>query len=321
MRDGKAVAVIGGGVIGYTCALELARGGHAVTVLTADPPEGTVSAVAAAIWFPFHVAPADAVMRWGSTSFETFTGLAEDPATGVLMRSGLVVHRDSDPDLSWTPAVPDHRPAEPGQVPPGAKSATRCTVPVIEMSRYLPWLVEQASAAGVRTRNTRVHDLDHVGVDADSVVVAAGLRSGELTGDTSMVPVRGQVVRRANPGLTDWIVDDDNPAGLTYVVPRGQDVVCGGTAEDDVTDTRVDPQTEQAILQRTSALVPELSDAPVLTRAVGLRPERESVRLDHQTHNGQSFVCCYGHGGAGVTLSWGCARDVAKLVADAGDVH
>jgi D-amino-acid oxidase len=313
-RDGKAVAVIGGGVIGYTCALELARDGHAVTVLTADPPENTVSAVAAAIWFPFHTGLSDAVMRWASTSFEVFSGLSGDPAIGVSMRPGLVLHRHSDPDLGWTSAVPDHGPAEPEALPPGVTSAIRCTVPVIEMSRYLPWLVEQASAAGVRTQNTPVRHLDQVDDPCDVVVVAAGLRSGELTGDTSMVPVRGQVVRLANPGLTQWLIDDDNPAGLTYIVPRGRDVVCGGTADEGAADTRVDPQTERAILQRTTALVPALRDAPILTRAVGLRPVRESVRLDQRTDAGRSIISCYGHGGAGVTLSWGCAYDVVELV-------
>ena len=42
---------------------------------------------------------------------------------------------------------------------------------------------------------------------------------------TAGVPVQGQVVRLADPGLTGWVLDEDNPAGLTYVVPRGDDVV------------------------------------------------------------------------------------------------
>ena len=51
----RRVAVVGGGVIGLTCALELARAGHRVQVLSADPVEATTSAVAAALWFPYRV--------------------------------------------------------------------------------------------------------------------------------------------------------------------------------------------------------------------------------------------------------------------------
>ncbi|SNS42928.1 FAD dependent oxidoreductase [Geodermatophilus pulveris] len=45
----REVAVVGGGVVGLTCALLLARAGHRVRVHTADPVEATTSAVAAAI--------------------------------------------------------------------------------------------------------------------------------------------------------------------------------------------------------------------------------------------------------------------------------
>ena len=42
-----------------------------------------------------------------------------------------------------------------------------------------------------------------------------------------------------------------------------------------------------------------------------MRPE---VRLEAEGRT----VHCYGHGGAGVTLSWGCAEEVSRLVGQLG---
>jgi D-amino-acid oxidase len=78
--------------------------------------------------------------------------------------------------------------------------------------------------------------------------------------------------------------------------------------------TEPDPAVEDAVLRRVRALVPELRDAPVLSRAVGLRPGRPTVRLERVVHAGRPVIACYGHGGAGVTLSWGCAADVVRLL-------
>ena len=306
------MAVVGGGVVGLTCALELARAGHRVRVHTADPLEATTSAVAAAIWFPYRAAPAHAVLRWGATSLEVLTRLAADPATGVALRPGTVVHRTPEPDLWWTPGVAGIRPATAEELPPGAPAGTRCTLPVVDMGRYLPWLAATCASAGVETVPGRVGGLDEVA--GDVVVVAAGLASGALVDDDSGVPVQGQVVRLADPGLTGWVLDDDDPGGLTYVVPRGGDVVCGGTAVEGATGTEPDPEVEAAILERACALVPELRGQPVLSRAVGLRPGRPTVRLERLDVAGRPVVACYGHGGAGVTLSWGCAADVSGLV-------
>ena len=311
--DGRReVAVVGGGVVGLTCALELARAGHRVRLHTADPLEATTSAVAAAIWFPYRAAPADAVLRWGATSLGVLTGLAGDPATGVRLRPGTFVHRTPEPDLWWTPGVADVRPATAAELPPGAPAGTRCTLPVVDTGRYLPWLAAAGAAAGVRTVPGRVAALDEV--PGDVVVVATGLASGQLLGDDSCVPVQGQVVRLADPGLRDWVLDDDHPEGLTYVVPRGRDVVCGGTAVEGASGTEPDPEVEAAILRRACALVPALRGQPVLSRAVGLRPGRPTVRLERLDVDGRPVVACYGHGGAGVTLSWGCAAEVASLV-------
>jgi D-amino-acid oxidase len=67
-------------------------------------------------------------------------------------------------------------------------------------------------------------------------------------------------------------------------------------------------------------MVPALRSAEVLGHRVGLRPARPSVRLESVPHADGSpggVVHCYGHGGAGVTLAWGCADDVVTLVREA----
>jgi D-amino-acid oxidase len=56
--------------------------------------------------------------------------------------------------------------------------------------------------------------------------------------------------------------------------------------------------------------VPALRQARVLRHKVGLRPVRPAVRLERVG----DVVHCYGHGGAGITLSWGCADEVLARV-------
>jgi len=51
----------------------------------------------------------------------------------------------------------------------------------------------------------------------------------------------------------------------------------------------------------------------------GLRPYRDQTfRLEPENVGGKFVVHNYGHGGAGITLSWGCAEEVVDLVAAHG---
>ena len=68
------------------------------------------------------------------------------------------------------------------------------------------------------------------------------------------------------------------------------------------------------------ALLGEPSDsvapAEIVSVACGLRPVRSTVRLEREEMgSGRLVIHNYGHGGAGVTLSWGCAAEVAALLA------
>ncbi|HYN67373.1 MAG TPA: FAD-dependent oxidoreductase [Ornithinibacter sp.] len=308
------VTVIGGGVVGLSCALGLARAGHAVRCVRDAPVADTTSAVAGGLWFPYHVDPRDRVLAWGRVTLDRFTALAREPDAGVSIREGLVVERGVA-DRWWTEALPVWREAGADELPAGASGGVVATVPLVAMPVFLPWLETRCVEAGVELAPGHVTGLAEV--RGDVVVVAAGLGSGPMMGDSTGMPSRGQVALLANPGLTRWIVDDAHPDGMTYALPHPGWVVCGGTDGTGSWDTEPDPVVHEAILRRVREVVPELEGAQVLGARVGLRPVAPAVRLAASVVGGRPVVTCYGHGGAGVTLSWGCADEVVRLVGEA----
>src|SRR5258708_34713361 len=90
----RSILVIGAGVSGLTSALCLRRRGFEVTVLADRFAPRVTSVVAGALWaWPPAVGgqQSDQVSlarskAWGETSYEVFTDLARDAATGVFPR-------------------------------------------------------------------------------------------------------------------------------------------------------------------------------------------------------------------------------------------
>ena len=164
---------------------------------------------------------------------------------------------------------------------------------------------------------------------------------------------RGQVVRIGSQGFDKVLLNEDDPRRPTYVVPRLHDIVLGGTYQEGEEDCRVESEIHGDILKRCADLLIGYDQQFALSIAAlageafaaefgrrlgsdtasrgadsspvtllgdisddcGLRPARAEVclRVDALTP-AWYLIHNYGHGGSGVTLSWGCANEVATLL-------
>jgi len=309
------VLVLGGGVAGLSTALCLLQAGRRVRVAARAYLAGTTSAVAAAFWYPYRAYPEAMVAPWARASYARFAELARTvPEAGITRRETIEVFPQFAPPPVWASDLPDFEFVAAADLPPGYGAGHRFTSYVVETPIYLPWLMRQIEAAGGELQVHAYADLDEALRDCPQIVDCTGLGARELVPDPSVYAVRGQVVRVRNPGLSRVWIDEYSGGGITYIVPRSHDVVLGGTADEREEDTTPDPARTPGIVARCARLEPALADAEVLSLAVGLRPARPAVRLELEQRPGGRVVHNYGHGGAGVTLSWGCAAAAAHLL-------
>ena len=319
------VLVIGAGVIGLTTAICLAEAGVSVTIAAAELPQQTTSVAAGALWGPHLVGKDERIKRWAAVTLDRL-GELRAPEIGanalegiVRTACGIVATATADDEPPEYAAEGNVSPCEPGEIPAGYRSGWRLTAPLIAMPGYLDYLAQRFGRAGgvspFRHRFGAIADARDFAPAARVIVNCAGFGARDLVPDPEVVAVRGQAAVVGNPGIREFFVGT-GAAGweLTYLFPHDDIVLLGGTEEPGRTSREPDPATAERIIAACVAIRPELRGAPVLAHRVGLRPVRPEVRLEAEQDHGVTIVHSYGHGGAGVTLSWGCAEDAAELV-------
>ncbi|WP_433829234.1 FAD-dependent oxidoreductase [Actinoplanes sp. CA-015351] len=313
MIHGTDVVVVGAGVSGLTCAVRLTEAGHRVLVRSAQLP-GRTSCAAGAIWGP-HLVAHDRAEAWALESLDVFRDLAGDPATGVRMTSGVEASRNGLVTPRPGPGAEDVHRCEPGTLPEPYTDGWRFRVPLIDMTRYLAYLTARLRDGGGEVALTAPITRTELPRLGAVVVNCTGLGARALVPGDTIGPVRGDLLVVGNPGIDTFFVehDEDDEDGLTtYVLPQGDQVMLGGSRRTGVWSTRPDMAVREAILARCTQAEPALAGARLLEHRVGLRPVRDKVRIGpderhpHVIHN-------YGHGGGGVTLSWGCAGEILEL--------
>ena len=322
------VLVVGAGVIGLTTAICLAEAGLGVTVAAAEPPAKTTSAAAGALWGPHLVGIDDRIARWAGVTLARLTGLSS-PALGANELAGIVRTASGlTASAKAAAAVPEHAaasavtPCAPEDLPAGYRTGWRLTAPIIAMPEYLDYLARRLGRAGGTITFPpafgTLADAHRYAPAARVVVNASGSGARNLVPDPEVVPVRGQVVVVRNPGITEFFTGVGAERWeLTYLFPHRDVVVLGGTEQFGNASREPDPSTAAQIVAACVSVRPELAGAPVLGHRVGLRPARPLVRLEAEpldASDGVTVVHNYGHGGSGVTLSWGCAEDATALV-------
>ena len=313
-RRRKRIAVIGSGVIGLTSAYRLLEAGYAVTVLAHVLPPFTTSDVAAAFWSPSATAAGNLPRQWALESLRVFRELVAEHQSGIAIVDlyQLATETTSMPYMASAgevTAVPV------GHFPP-PWSGCCVQVPRIDVPVYMPWLVKQVEAKGALIQQHIVQHISELSNEYGLIINCSGLGARLLTGD-EVYPIRGQVisVRRPEGMASDIIYADADHETTTYIIPRSQDCLLGGTYQYRNGNTAVDETIAAEILARCTLFQPVLERAEILQHKVGLRPGREAVRLEtERLQSGQFVVHNYGHGSLGHTLSWGCAAAVLQQV-------
>jgi glycine oxidase len=333
------VIVVGGGLIGLTCATALARERGRVLVISSSQP-GAASPASAGILAP-SVGHGPASARAAAiTSRDMYPAYVESLAsrTGIrvpLERSGVLEVALSDEEAASLRAVADANAewiderALRNLEPPLADAAGAVfyrndgAVDAAALLSAVRVDAEQNPRISIRDgRVTRVKtDGPPLGVtlatgdriEAPAVVMAAGAWVGSIAGlprSLPVDPVRGQLLALAGATIRHVVM-----TSRAYLVPRGDRLLVGSTMEHVGFDARPTADGAASLRRAAREISRELATCPVVEHWAGLRPVTPDllplVGPDPECH-GLFYAC--GHSRNGVLLAPVTATVIAELI-------
>ena len=305
------IGIIGGGIIGLTCGVVLADAGHQVTIYSRTPFEASTSWAAGAVCYPFGVEETQRSIDWFLYTYNKVGEMLRDHVPGICDAPWQKFCLEHEPEIPfWFEHLEGTRLLDAGECPAPYKSGIFAPLYMMGVDGYAPYMQARFTDAGGQSVISDVKDFAEV--KGDILLNCAGVRAQSLTGDDGVFPARGQVVVVKNPGIPRYTAVFEKKF---YIYPRGEQVLLGGSYDEHEWDRTPDDELTRDILEWAGAMEPQLKDSEVIDVRVGLRPMRSTVRLEKESlEDGRSLIHNYGHGGAGYTLSWGCAQEVLKLV-------
>ena len=338
------IAVVGAGVIGLSCALCTVERypDHDVVIIADDYSPNTTADKAGALIMPsLSGEDVERSKGWFIDTFWRFIELSssvEVKNTGISLSFGYW-SVEGVSNATWLKdtvfglrKVPEWE-RKLQRLPEDGKWWSLGTF-VVDSSIYLPFLLKKFLSKGGRTIDRSLSNLDELSEDYDIVINCSGLGAKELASDGTIYPAWGQGKLVEAPWIKHFINDSmpkmygANAVTFTDIFPRSTGVYIGSVLFSGVRNKSYDPVISAQLSHKAQQVMPSLKHAPVLKEWTGVRPMRDTVRLelDEPKYNVQLsagdkqqkryIIHNYGHGGRGISLSWGCALEVVELIGD-----
>jgi glycine oxidase len=350
------IVIVGGGIMGGSIALELAKQKLNVAVLDRQELMHEASWAAAGMLSPAPDCPAAIpVVPLGRASLAMYSKFVDAVEHASGMRTGyrtggaVIVSNSADAELEISKMVDLHRnlglaceplPLEKARIMEpalGKDAAAAALLPdecSIEPRPLTAAVLGAATAAGVTLLpRTEVVSLALDGkkcigvktsagetIHASQVVLAAGCWSSQILNAVPYaptVPMRGQMIALRHSGTP---IRNVLRSERGYIVPRGrmspQTVILGSTIENVGYEKCVTSGGLEKILAAANALVPELAKAEVIETWSGLRPGTPDQLPILGPADIDGLVFATGHYRNGILLAPITAKLVGEWIAE-----
>lgn len=321
------VAIVGAGISGFSCATCIQENIPEcdVTVIAEDVMPDITSEAAAGL-IELHCVgdtPMELLQKWLKTTLERVIHIyythKDAKTSGIHTSTGYFLSKTEHvEDLVSKDALnslPHWHRLSPNEMScfPKHKSGLFVSSMTAESALYVQWMMKQFFRNKGKLIKKRVFNFKELVHDFHAVINCSGLGARELANDETLTPIKGWVLKVNAPWVKQFLFDADY--GDTYIIPGTNTVTLGGIHQTGNWNRNMVIDESKGIRERCCELLPSLSEAKIIREVGGLRPFRpKGVRLEEVEiiSEGKSIPCIhnYGHGGAGVSLSWGCAVDV-----------
>ncbi len=330
------VAVIGSGVIGLSTGILLLKAGYEVTIYSKAHTPYLTSDVACAQWLPHETSDTGfeapdynkKLLQWCRDSWAIFAELQRVSSDRYGIRWGTnfeLFHENEEVPkyiLDLADLMPNFEIITGESFPGGCTTCCKFDTFIIETPIYMPRIHQDFLDGGGKIVTREFQKLNEIlQLDEKVVFNCTGLGAKDLFHDEHLKGIKGQLLLH-EPIDTNMMIG----LGDFCLIPRSDALILGSLHEEDYADEGPTHENDQLLWDTITSWFESLNhripiDGSVLSRKKiirsisGIRPGRSvGVRVEVEIQNGKLLIHNYGHGGGGITLSWGCAKYAIDLL-------